>query len=84
MDPSELDLSYPCRWDYKVIGRDEQRIRAAVAEVLGSEPHELEASNRSAGGRYLSFRVSVELRDDAQRTRIFAGLRDHADVVYVL
>ena len=82
-DPDQPLVRYPCAWDYTVIGEDEARLRAAVAEVLGGE-RELEPSRRSAKGRYLSFKLTVRVADEAERTRIWTELRGHADVAFVL
>ena len=84
MDRSELNLTYPCRWDYHVIGEDEHRLRIAVAGVVGNVEYVLSLANRSRRGRYLSLHLTVEVLDEAHRLRIFEELRRHADVRYVL
>ncbi len=80
----ELVVDYPCRWDYTVIGRDEARLRAAVAEAVEGVEHELRPSHKSSGGRYLSLALEVEVRDAAHRDRIWQRLAVHADVMYLL
>lgn len=84
IDGQELELDYPCRWSFTVIGSDEARLRGAVAEVVGDTDHDLVPSRRSSGGRYLSLVLSLEVRDEAHRTAIWEGLAAQAVVKFVL
>ena len=34
LDGHELDLTFPCSWTYKVFGRDEAALRAAIAPIV--------------------------------------------------
>jgi len=83
-DDSELDLSYPGTWAYKVFGRDEKQLRAAIAAVVSELEHTIEISNRSRTGKYVSIGVEVTVRSNAERLSVFRALHDHADVLYVL
>ena len=84
MERDDLNLTYPCRWDYHVIGEDEQTLRIAVAGVVGNVEYVLSLANRSKRGRYLSMHLTVVVQDEAHRLRLFEELREHADVRYVL
>ena len=83
-DGSELELSYPTSWTYKVFGRDEACVRAAIASVVGGLEHTVRLSNRSRTGKYVSIEVEVTVRSNEERLEIFRRLHDHADVLYVL
>ena len=76
-------IDYPCPWDYQIIGEDEQRLRGAVAVVI-DDKYVLTLSHRSKHMRYTSMQLTIEVRDDAHRDRIFEGLRQHDDILYVL
>ena len=80
----EPEIHYPVMWSYKVIGSDEERLRAAVAQVVGSLNHELTRSNTSATGKYLSLHLRLVVHDKLQRHTIFHALRGHPDVRAVL
>jgi putative lipoic acid-binding regulatory protein len=80
----EPEISYPVLWSYKVMGTDEERLRAAVRTVVGSLNHELTRSNTSAGGKYLSLHLKLVVYDKLQRHAIFYALRGHPDVSAVL
>jgi putative lipoic acid-binding regulatory protein len=84
MDRRDLNLTYPCRWDYHVIGEDEHRLRVAVAGIVGNVEYVLSLANRSKRGRYLSLHLTLVVSDEEHRLRLFDELRKHTDVRYVL
>jgi uncharacterized protein len=76
-------IDYPCRWVYKVIGPDEARMRAAIAEVIPGG-WEITASRSSTTGKYLSLDVTVQVEDEASRLSIYEALRKDPSVKVVL
>lgn len=79
-----MELEYPCRWVYKVIGWDESAVRRAVMEVVDIEGLTMAVSNRSSGGTYVSINVEVTVHSDTERTDVYERLRSHDDVRLVL
>lgn len=79
-----LELEYPCRWLYKVIGWSEEAVRGAVLEVVNIDGVTIERSNLSSGGTYVSINVEVTVESDEQRTGFYEALRAHDDVRMVL
>jgi putative lipoic acid-binding regulatory protein len=79
-----LELEYPCPWVYKVIGMDEGAMRAAVAEIMGDCPHEVQASRRSETGKYCSLAVSLTVESPAHRIGLYEALKAHKAVKLVL
>ncbi len=75
-------IDYPCEWTWKIVGRDEVRLRAAVARALPGE-YTLRPSNVSRTGKYLSLELVATVHDDAERRGIGQALYDHADVLFV-
>jgi len=84
MDNEKPAIAYPCQWDYRIIGRSSAAIRAVVQEVVFDAAYRLEDSHVSSGGKYCSMALAVDVRDQAQRDRIFMALRNHRDVILVL
>lgn len=80
----ELELSYPCSWSYRVVGRDEGTVRRAIAEVVQTRNHLVEHSNDSASGKYVSLRLTLTVVSADDRTDVFDALRRHHDVKLVL
>ena len=80
----QLDIDYPCRWLYKVIGSDEASVREAVLEVIDIPDVMIELSNTSGSGNFVSINVEVTVQDHSQRTGLFEALRAHSAVRMVL
>jgi putative lipoic acid-binding regulatory protein len=81
---AKLDLPYPCRWVYKIIGEDEGALRSAAAEVVQDREHSISLSRRSAERNYLSLNVEVVVHDEGDRVAIYDALRSHPAVKLVL
>lgn len=79
-----LQIEYPCKWLYKVIGTDPDQVRQAVLEAVDAEGVTIDHSHTSSGGRYVSFNVEVLVHSDEQRIEIYEALRAHAAVTRVL
>ena len=79
-----LEIEYPCRWLYKVIGSDAHELREAILEIIDVAGMTMELSNTSSGGKYLSLNVEVTVRDEGERLRFYESLRDHPAVRMVL
>jgi uncharacterized protein len=77
-------IDYPCVWQYKVIGMDQQAIEAAAVELLGDSPYSLSASKKSGTGRYLSLNLEVTVVSDEQRQALYRTLAEHPAVKTVL
>jgi uncharacterized protein len=85
-DTDQLEIEYPCRWEYKTIGRSEDQMRGAVGAIMAGEELEysLALSNTSRQGKYCSLQIAVTVADEDQRNRIFAALSAHGDILIVL
>jgi putative lipoic acid-binding regulatory protein len=77
-------IDYPCPWTFQLIGRREDHLRAAVAEVIGTQAHTLTYSHTSSQGKYCSMRLELVVADEAQRLAIGGALHGHPDVRFVL
>ncbi len=84
LDGRKPQISYPCVWTYRIIGWDEPRLRAVVAEVIGRHEHRLQLARESSGGKYRTLQLELEVRDDAHRSEIFARISQHPDVRFVI
>jgi putative lipoic acid-binding regulatory protein len=86
------EIQYPCPWSYKVIGTDEEDVRRAVKITLavcldpdsGDRPYELGLSRQSRHGSYVSLNLTLEVRSEAERNALFAGLADCPEVRMVI
>ena len=78
------DIDYPCPWSFKVIGREEDEIRQAVAEIVGDHAYTLTFSNQSAHGKYCSLNLDMVVVDEPHRLTTFEALMHHASIQIVL
>lgn len=74
------EISYPCTWNYKVIGEDRDFLREAILVACAPDPVEISVSRSSRGGRYHSLEASIEVRDEQMRLAIFDRLKNHPAV----
>ena len=77
-------ITYPCRWLFKIIGTDRVSLEAAVVQIMGQDGVAMQFSNISSGGAYLSFNVEAEVASREHRDEIYAKLTAHPAVKAVL
>ncbi len=77
-------ITYPCEWDYTVIGADEALLRSAVAECCSGKEHSVEFSKKSKAGKYISLNVKAKVTCDDERVNLSAALGKHPAVKMVL
>jgi len=83
-DGRRAEIDYPTRWEYRLIGADEARLRAVVAAVVGQAEYRVAGARPSRSGKWISLAVEVLVIDEAQRDALFEELSAHEDVRYLL
>jgi putative lipoic acid-binding regulatory protein len=78
------DISYPCIWEYRVIGTDERAMRAVIAEACAPQRPDITVSNRSATGKYCSLNARLTVASEELRNRIFSRIQQCPDVKMVI
>lgn len=78
------EINYPCVWQYKVIGRDHDRIKWAIEEICSPVPVKISYSHSSSSGKYHSYNAEIEVQDDEGRLAIYRALHGHPDIQVVL
>ena len=78
------EILYPCIWTYQLIAIDEEKLRAAVLEVIGDAPHALRSGHVSRGGKYRSLALEIRVEDEPERLRIFERLSKHPAIRFVI
>jgi len=86
MDDNECkpQIDYPCFWVYKVIGRDVEGLRWAIAEVLKGSEHTVTPSRSSKGGAYHCLNVEMTVESESVRLGLYERLRLHPAVLMVM
>ena len=80
----KVQIDYPCVWQYKLIGMDQQAVRAAVAAHLGDAPYSLSDSRKSGAGKYISMNLEVSVDSNEQRLELYQALAEHPAIKVVL
>lgn len=80
----KLELEYPCSWVYKIIGREQGELRAAIAEVVQARECLVSLSNSSSGGKYLCLDVELVVLSGEDREAQYCAFKGHPAVVMVL
>ena len=80
----KLELEYPCAWVYKIIGREQDELRAAIAEVVQARECLVCLSNSSSGGKYLCLDVELVVLSAEDREAQHLAFKGHPAVVMVL
>ena len=80
----KLELEYPCPWVYKIIGRDQEELRAAIAEIVQARECLVSLSNSSSGGKYLCLDVELVVVSAEDRECQYCAFKEHPAVVMVL
>lgn len=80
----KLELNYPCSWSYKLIGHEKEAIQKAIHEVILEREHNLEHSNVSKGGKYVSMNLDLVIQNEDERNFIYEALKAHQHIKMVL
>jgi putative lipoic acid-binding regulatory protein len=84
LDDYQVEISYPCPWQYTVIGLDREAIRLAVADVVGSAEYCLAPSHTSRTGKYCSMHLSLTVETEEHRIGLFHALKEHPAIQIVI
>lgn len=79
----KLEISYPCMWEYRIIGENAEKISEIVGEIMQT-PYRLESKNRSSKGRFVSMHLSTSVDSEKYRNEIFSLLSSHPEIKMVI
>lgn len=68
------DITYPCQWEYKIIGLTPEEMSSSVAQILDGRDYKLNMSNVSRTGKYTSLTISLLVENEEDRLSIFNNL----------
>ena len=76
-------ITYPCRWPFKVIGRQKEELFKAVSTIVADSDHTLTHSKESRSGKYHSLNLEIFVESEESRNYFFNELRTHSAVTMV-
>ena len=77
-------ITYPCSWQYKLIGKERTAIEQAVSAILAEHKYSLVNSKQSSSGKYVSMNLELTVTSEKHRDSIFIQFRDHLDIKFVI
>ena len=80
----ELQLDYPCQWEYKLVLSTEHNVTHIVKEVLMERYTEGRKSQNSAKGKDASDTLSVLVHNADDRKTLYHMLKAHQHIKFVL
>ncbi len=79
----EAKISYPCKWEYRIIGDNEQKIQDAVFELIDKE-YLLEKKNQSSKGNFVSMHLIVGVESQEERDYFFQSLLKNPSIKMII
>ena len=77
-------IDYPCRWQYRIIGRQADEIKAAIEQIVGDREKFITVSNNSRSGNYISLILELAVEDEQTRNRLYDALNTHQATIMVI
>jgi uncharacterized protein len=77
-------IDYPCRWVYKLIGRNLDDLNRAITEIIGASEHTVTLSRSSKGGAYHCLNVTIVVESEDARLNLYQRLCRHPAVLMVM
>jgi putative lipoic acid-binding regulatory protein len=78
------EITYPCQWQYRIIGEDRAAMRAAITSLVDVAACVITDGNASSGGRYISLGLEITVNDETERMRLYQLLAGHPAIRVVL
>ncbi len=78
------DITYPCQWLYKVIGKEPKLIQEAIETSCRPVPVKISPSHASSKGSYWSFNAELTVESEEMRLAIYRSLTNDPAVKLVL
>ncbi len=84
LDDKKVEITYPCKWSYKVIIDSKIDIGIVCACVLGDREHDCKKSNNSKNRKYQSYKIDLLVFNDDDRHEVFREFKSSDSVKMVL
>jgi putative lipoic acid-binding regulatory protein len=84
LNNQKLEIEYPVKWNYRIIGKEEKKIQEEVSKMMVEEDFTLESGRESSGGKYISVSLSLVVSDENHRLSLFEQLKSLPSVIMVL
>ncbi len=80
----KLELNYPCTWKYKLIVKSDALIKNIISDTIDNREHNMELSNQSSKGKFISYLVELKVKDEADRLNLHKIFSEHKDIKMIV
>ncbi len=80
----KADITYPCKWKYKLIVLKQNDIKTLLLEKFGKQKYTLKSSHESKSGTYQSYDFMIKVKNEKQRLEYFEYFKTCKDIKFVL
>lgn len=77
------EIIYPTQWEYRIIGRNKQKIKELIPQIV-QQDYEITDGKTSSGGKFVSVVVRTQVQSEEQRDAIFVRFKQNPEVDMVL
>lgn len=77
-------IEYPCRWSFRIIGRDRESMEQAVTAYMKKADFLLTASNTSRSGKYVSLKLETVVLNEDARNQLYLDLKNISCIKLVI
>lgn len=84
INDKKVDITYPCEWTYKVIGKDSLILEQIIQTTLHNRTFNIKPSNTSKTGKFVSLNVNVLLFNDEERLFYYETFQKNKEILYLL
>ena len=81
MENKETKIEYPRTWEFCIFGKDKEKMRNAVDECI---PNKLSHEDSKSNKKFHSQKVKVHVSSEEERNELYARLKDHPEITYIL
>jgi putative lipoic acid-binding regulatory protein len=84
LNDKTLELTFPCDWQYRVVGRSKDGIEEAANKIFGGKEYKLAPSKASSSGKFVSFNIDTLVFSHDERLALHEALKKEPAILYVL
>ncbi|MBL6970394.1 MAG: DUF493 domain-containing protein [Campylobacterales bacterium] len=80
LEDHKLELDYPCKWEYKLVMRQEIDIKIVLQETIGQREHKVTISKKSSKGKFISHKVQMLVHNEDDRKELHHIFHAHKNI----
>lgn len=84
LEDKKLELTFPCEWQYRVVGKSKESIEESVKNIFGNKTHKITVSKSSSSGKFISINIDTVINSHDERLALHETLRSAEEILYVL